>query len=57
MFETKVIKSVKVKLCFYSNHRCFFSSCDTLDIYGNVVLCCYFRGGNKFTSRKVVFNG
>ena len=41
------------KICYYSNHRCFFESCDTLDMNGNVVLCPYFRGGKKFTRRKV----
>ena len=46
-----VVKSVK--RCYFSNHRCFFDSCDSLDIYGNVVLCRYFRGGNKFTVRRV----
>jgi len=41
------------KLCFFSNHRCFSDSCDTLDMHGNVVLCQYYRGGRKFTPRKV----
>jgi len=43
-----------VKLCYFSNHRCFFDSCDSLDMRGNVVLCPFYRGGLKFRKRKVV---
>lgn len=42
-----------VKLCYFSNHRCFRVSCDELNIYGFVVLCPYYRGGRKVTPRKV----
>lgn len=43
-----------VKICYFSGHRCFFDSCDSLSIYGNVELCKYYRGGRKFTPRKEV---
>jgi len=42
-----------VKICYFSSHRCFFPSCDTLDMNGNVVLCRYYCGGLKFTPRKI----
>lgn len=44
-----------MKMCkYFPDKRCYHSSCSIFNpVSGKVVLCSLFRGGDRFTPRKV----